>query len=435
MPPPPTPHTRPSPLVSTPPRALSGPRNTPVRKSSSSRNIGKSRPPSLSSIATPDPAVLLRNNLTDSRTNNTEGTDAAKFDPIEFLNKYYSTEQQLTSQLPSLHDAVIARRDSLNDTIATALQHQSETAERTRRQVQDAKASIIELEKRILNVKVKAGLSERAVQEITANLQRLDGAKQQLQTTITTLKRLHTLVHAVEQLRLVTLEEPIPDFTSASHVVEVIGELMEHFTAFTNKVPHMRMLVGQVRNYKLTLRAGVVRGFRIVVFGVRRTRELEGWKKSPDDDDEDDMDVSENAVVFDVPALQGGTKFIEALGEEPRKRFIHDFCQDLLGEYLKKFDPPNHKPEKRINSFKAAAVAEPENTQSGLDHIDKRFAWFMQTPIKIVSDRFPGVFPAHWNLHVCLASMFLRLVGALFVVTIVCLIHRIADKGPYSGSP
>ena len=405
MPPPNTPQTKGN-------AASSAPKQTPVvsgrvpARTPSSRSIGKTRPPSLSSL-TPDPSLLL-NSLSDFQK------DDGTFDPIEFLNKHYTSEKQLSQQLPSLQDAVTTRMGVLNDRISNALQHHSETADSTRRHVQDAKASVIELEKRVLLVQQKAALSETAVREITADMKRLDGAKQHVQRTITKLKRLHMLVHAVEQLRTLSQQQTETNaMADASHVVEAIGELLQHFEAYTHKVQHMRVLKSKVEEYKATLRKSVVRGFRVVVFGARKTRELEGATIREDEEEEDVAD--EGTTVLDVPALQGGTKFIEALGEEQRKRFIHDFCQDLLGDYVKKFEPPSHKPEKRVSSFKAAANPEPENIQSSLDHIDKRYAWFMQNPLKIVRDRFPGVFPSHWNLEVSLTDMFLRLVSNTFV--------------------
>ena len=127
----------------------------------------------------------------------------------------------------------------LDDRISNALQRQSETADLTRRHVQDSKASVEALINRIHLVQEKASQSEVAVQEITRDMKRMDLAKKHLQRTITTLKRLHMLIHAVEQLRLACLEEPFPDYKSASHLVDATRLLLKHFDAYTNKVEPM----------------------------------------------------------------------------------------------------------------------------------------------------------------------------------------------------
>jgi hypothetical protein len=67
---------------------------------------------------------------------NMSSSSAPAFDPIDFLNKNYTTETTLVAQLPSLRDAVSTRMQRLDDRISNALQRQSETADATRRNVQ-----------------------------------------------------------------------------------------------------------------------------------------------------------------------------------------------------------------------------------------------------------------------------------------------------------
>lgn len=391
MAPPTTPMTPPAPKR-TPSR-----RATPPSRTSSRSQAIKSLPPLPLSQ---DPAALLKT-IKDARS--PDGT----FDPIAFLNKHYGTEQSLSQQLPNLREAVNARMNILNTSISDAMQRQSETAETTRKAVRDAKSSVMELERRILQVKEKANHSESAVLEITKDMKRLDCAKQHLQRTITALKQLHMLVHAVEQLRLNSIEQK--DYKNASHLVQAIAQLSQHFEAYENKVEQMKLLSGKVKEYKEALRKSLVTSYRVTAFGHTTAMVLDGTQLPKSEDDQDDNDDQHDDGAPDIELLKGGTMYIDALGESYRKRFIHEFCQDLLGEYLKKFEPPDRKPEKRVSSFKAAQM-EPENVQAGLDHIDKRLAWFQEVPLKIVKNRFPEVFPSHWNLQASLANMFLQLV-------------------------
>jgi vacuolar protein sorting-associated protein 53 len=376
----------------------------------------KSIPPLTLPLAK-DPAALL--DTLDHNRRTVANRDGSKnlepFDPIEFLNKHYETEQSLAAQLPALRDSVSSRMQVLNDRISNALQRQSETADSTRRHVQDAQASVMALERRILQVKEKAMESERAVLEITADMKRLDCAKRHLQRTITTLKRLHMLVHAVEQLRLTVHEQPYPDYKNASHLVDAITQLLQHFEAYTSKVQPMRVLSNKVTEYQESLRRSLVSGFRVVAFGRSKAMQIEG-KASPGDDDEVERGREE---PMSVSVLKGGVAFVNSLGEANRRRFIHEFCQDLMGDYMKEFEPPNHassnnKPEKRVSSFKVVVdvKVEPENVHASLDQVEKRFSWFLNGPLNTINAKFPGVFPVEWQLQTSLASMFLQLVSS-----------------------
>ena len=377
---------------------------SPLRARSSSRSSASFTSP-VPSVAF-DPDVLL-DSIDCNRSLNNEAVTS--FDPIEFLNKHFETEQSLAQNLPPLRDAVGSRIQVLNDRISNALQRQSETAESTRRHVQDAKSSVLEMERRILQVKEKASQSERAVLEITADMKRLDCAKRHLQRTITTLKQLHMLVHAVEQLRISVQERPFPDYKTASHLVDAITQLFQHFHAYTAKVQPMRILSTKVLEYQESLRQSLVTGFRVVAFGYVHAMRLEGKVIS---EDEEDVDLP-GRNVMPVPVLQGGVLLIDSLGDDCRVRFIHDFCQDLLGDYLREFEPPNRtaKPTPRVSSFKAAEQkSEGENAQASLDHVDKRFTWFLNGPLQLINGKFPAVFPSQWNLQATLSSIFLQLV-------------------------
>ena len=267
-------------------------------------------------------------------------------DPIDFINQHYSTESLLVAQLPEIRDAISERMNRLDDRISNALQRQSESAEATQKHVQDAKCNVASLEKRIRQVQAKASQSEKTVREITKDMKRLDCAKRHLQRTITTLKRLHMLIHAVEGLRQACLLQPHPDYKSASHLVDATRLLLKHFDAYTHKVEPMRLLSNKVGDLQGELKFRLVRGFRIVGFGVEKTREMEAKKSStlrslvdPDEDPfvqagkqpkEDDESSSGGHNVPDIQApimmtpntMAGGISLIDALGKEARIQFM-----------------------------------------------------------------------------------------------------------------
>ena len=110
---------------------------------------GRTANPSIAS--NPDRLLDAFDNFVASNRSN--GTEP---DPIDFLNQHYSSEQQVVAQLPSIREAISDRMDRLDERISSALQRQSESADITQQNVQDAKVSVENLEKRIRLVQEKA---------------------------------------------------------------------------------------------------------------------------------------------------------------------------------------------------------------------------------------------------------------------------------------
>ena len=324
-------------------------------------------------------------------------------DPVDFLNRHYTTESVLQSQLIPLRTAVEERIESLEDRISHALQRQSETADTTKRHVQDAKASVVSLERRIRLVQEKASQSERAVLEITKDMKRLDCAKRHLQRTITTLKRLLMLVHAVEQLRLACLLKPFPDYKSASHLVDATRLLLKHFEAYTLKVEPMRLLEIKVIDLQLDLKKGLARGFRIVGFGMVKALEMEGVTNS-------DASSSEGGVAIMNPQVMAdGTLLVDSLGEDSRQAFLKTICDDHLLSYKTLF-APQAAPTKKVkpqHSFKIQDEIIEEKPAYALEQVERRFAWFRRL-LREMDERFPGVFPHYWNFQFVLTKHFLK---------------------------
>jgi hypothetical protein len=305
------------------------------------------------------------------------------------------------------------------------MQRQSETAESTRRHVREARSSVVELEQRVRQVKEKASQSEIAVLEITKDMKRLDCAKRHLQRTITTLKQLHMLVHAVEQLRNACQAEPYPDYPAAAQLVDATRLLLAHFDGYAHKVDQMRMLSQRVSDLQRDLRASLVRGFRIVAFGTKKARDMEGGKTPPkqagsllldgDVHDEDDLEHDDGAAPLMTPdVMKGGVQLVDALGDDARAQFVHGFCQDQLSDYSKEFEPPQVEPKseaKRVSSFKVQETKEDDRARARLDHVEERFVWFREVLLR-VDRKFPKVFPTEWNLQASLARHFLQLVSA-----------------------
>lgn len=366
-----------------------------------------------------------------AKVGNASSSSSSSLDPIDFLNRHYTTESALVAQLPPLRNAVAERIETLDERISNALQRQSETAEATRRHVRDAKVSVDSLERRIRLVQEKASQSERAVLEITKDMKRLDCAKRHLQRTITTLKRLHMLVHAVEQLRLACLQKPFPDYKSASHLVDATRLLLKHFDAYTSKVEPMRLLGQKVMGLQYELRKGLIRAFRVVGFGITKTLELEENSSSLSPQKkptspllptaslgvDEDRDENEPTIMTMTPnVLADGTLLLDALGAESRSNFVKKICEDHLGSYNAVFcpAPSESKTPSSRTSFKisSSSPSTEDKPPQSLDQVERRFAWYRHL-LREVEEKFPEVFPPYWNFHYSLTRYFLEQVSDL----------------------
>lgn len=402
---------------------------------------GSQRPSQIhagSSSNSPDPFALLDGLAAQRASSSSSSSETASaFDPVDFLNQNYRSEALITAQLPRLRDAVSQRIDHLDDQIAQTLIRQSETAPNTRQHIQDATAAIQTLEHKIRLVQEKAAQSENAVLSITADMKVLDHVKTHLQRCITTLKQLHMLVHATEELRQTSLvEKGFCDYGKASQLVQAIRLLLTHFAAAQQaRVLPLRQLATLVQTLQNGMHASFKHGFRTVAFGPIKTKVLEETKsggakptprrtvKAADDDDDaasddEEEEEEEKEILMPERVLQGGIKFMEALGDTVWVQFRHEFCLDCLSDYSTLFEPPSNEPPKeeptkRISSFKKkVAPEESENTEppaGRLENIEERFHWFRQEVLqKVIQDKFSDVFPVSWQIEATLARLFLK---------------------------
>jgi hypothetical protein len=376
----------------------------------------------------PDPFALLDSLTAQHASSSTSSTQqSSAFDPVDLINQHYRTEALITAHLPRLREAVSQRIDHLDDQIAHTLIRQSETAASTRQHVQDATTAIRTLEHKIRLVQEKAGQSEQAVLSITADMKVLDHVKTHLQRCITTLKRLHMLVHATEELRQTTMvEEGFCDYDKASQLVQAIKLLLTHFAAAQQaRVLPLRQLATLASSLQEGMHTSLKHGFRVVAFGSQKTKLLEETKvgrptpqiKATSSEDEEDGEDEETEVLMPASVLQGGIKFMEALGEPAWVQFRHEFCLDSLGEYGRLFEPPSNvpkeEPQRRVSSFKkkmATDDAETDEPAAGrLENIEERFHWFRQEVLlKVVQEKFADVFPVTWQIEATLARLFLK---------------------------
>ena len=367
-----------------------------------------------------------------------------EFDPIEFLNRHYHTEQQLVSAIPGLRAAISARLSDLDDDLSTTLRHQAALAPSLARDVVHARHAVSGLAQRVLRVRDRAKKSEEAVLEITRDMKRLDYAKRHLQRTITALRRLHMLLHAAEQLRMaamVTEQQPIPRYRAAAHLVDATRELLGHFEGYFASVPKMRQVRDAIGVIKGQLWEGIVNLFREVGFPPTSSEDNNsGGDGRPQGDASLIMGGATEEFRPAMPSssmvqttLADACLVIEALGPKSQERFITDFVKDHLREYDELYNPmgattttTTTKKKKKIMdgnggggssgptpSFKkdnddTTSTSTNNNSSNwSLDTVENRFAWY-RLKLRDIQLKFANVFPSHWNIHYRLTSAFLE---------------------------
>jgi len=375
--------------------------------------------------------------------NSTKNSTSDAFDPIDFLNHHYKTEASLINALPNLRSTITKRLTILDDSISSTIQKQSDLADLTLSDVTRAKRAVHQLHQRVTTVQMKARQSEQAVQEITREMKRLDYAKKHLSKTITALKRLHMLLHAVKQLRhSVRVCDP-PDYKNAVNLVDAVQLLLGNFRGYMDSVEKMRLLKDDVEQMRVDLNDGIVLAFRVAGFGSSDA--LEKMEK----DDKKKKKISKGGVLAMEKIMAAGAKeqqhqtsrhnsmiplppsslndachVLDALGSSKRKEFIKLFCTDHLEPYVHLFHPKNNtsaggaantaqkpsfkiilSPENKDKDEKENSALSNPNAAS-LDQIERRYAWYRRM-LRELDETFPKVFPKYWNMEYHMTHAFL----------------------------
>lgn len=412
------------------------------------------------------PAVNTSNDdpRTTSSTNTNNNTNVASaFDPIEFLNQYYTTESSLVEHFPRLRQSVQDRITALDDSISNAIQRQAERGDKTSQDVARAKASIRTLHQRIQLIQSKAATSEETVLEITRDMKRLDCAKRHLQQTITALKRLHMLLYAVDQLVDCVSERPIPKFQEAAHLIDATRLLLRHFDGYQS-IPQITSIFQMVSTQRKRLEEYIFHAFRLgttdhpsskgssstastslgdgVELQISRSKDapsaiasakplsplearelaLSGvtlpeqqdsqQEKLEPNNNEEESEEEEEEEEFTLPltpldptSLYHACMAIDALGQDIRTKLIHEFCSDQLEPYQLIFKPKHHPKTKRTATT-SSSVATKEEDPTSLDQVERRFAWYRRL-LRSIEEAFDKVFPPHWKVQYQLTTIFL----------------------------
>ena len=183
--------------------------------------------------------------------------DKANFDAIAYINERFPTEESL-KEVDTYLVAVRSQIAALDEEISATVQAQSSAGELATREIAGSEAAIRELFTLVSEIKHKASVSEKTVQEICYDIKRLDCAKTHLQSTITSLKRLQMLLTATQQLEI-WRELPLRE---VANMLEAVSAIMVHFEKYTETIPKIADIKARINTIREELKRHVQASFQ-----------------------------------------------------------------------------------------------------------------------------------------------------------------------------
>eukprot|EP00241_Pyramimonas_parkeae_P017643 CAMPEP_0114299464 /NCGR_PEP_ID=MMETSP0059-20121206/12989_1 /TAXON_ID=36894 /ORGANISM="Pyramimonas parkeae, Strain CCMP726" /LENGTH=843 /DNA_ID=CAMNT_0001421941 /DNA_START=19 /DNA_END=2550 /DNA_ORIENTATION=+ len=201
-------------------------------------------------------AISAAVDLKSSMNGTADPFDDPELDPVDFVNRIFPSEQQLSGLEPMLQNLRLRIRRVDGD-ILDAVRQQSSSGHRAKQDLDHAKTAIQDLFSRIRDIQAKAEQSELMVQEICRDIKKLDYAKRNLTATITVLRRLAMLVSAVDQLESMASKRR---YKEAANMLEAVNQLSTHFDSF-HTIPKICEMRGKIDTIKLMLRSSLFKDF------------------------------------------------------------------------------------------------------------------------------------------------------------------------------
>eukprot|EP00041_Stephanoeca_diplocostata_P000373 m.14441 g.14441 ORF g.14441 m.14441 type:complete len:903 (-) comp10450_c0_seq1:269-2977(-) len=289
----------------------------------------------------------------------TDPLDDPNFDTVKHINSLFPNEQSL-SKLEGFMTKLRQKIRNIDGNIQNSIRGQSVT-DASSETLKDAQAGMADLFARIRDIRSKAEVSERMVQEITRDIRSLDHAKKNLTSSITTLNHLKMLVGGVDSLQMLADNRQYRD---AANVLSAMLNVLEHFEKY-KEIGRIQQLSKRVEKIKLQLSQQINAEFR------------KAFRRPDPDRHTCDMDqLSEACAVLNV------------LEQEEQDRFRAWFVNLQLRDYRDVFN---------VNEEAA-----------WIDKIDRRFAWLKRN-LASYKENCTGIFPSEWHLSEVITERFLEI--------------------------
>lgn len=273
--------------------------------------------------------------------------DVTDFDPIEYINTLFPTEQSLASVDDTLN-RMRTRINVLDNEIRTTVREQAESGHDGRQSLEDAQSTIEELFKRISNIKEKAEHSEMMVKKITGDIKQMDIAKKHLTDSIRTLEKLRLLVINLEEIdRNMRMRQ----YAQVASQLKGADDVVEEFKKYQT-IPQIKYLIDRLSSMKHDLAAQIKVDFE-KAFSIRGTA---GGAKA---------ELHDACLVLDV------------VNQTAKEELIKWFIKMQLTDYDMLFHES----------------LEP----SWLDKVDRRYSW-MKRSLLNYEEECAAIFPLDWYM-------------------------------------
>lgn len=280
--------------------------------------------------------------------------DAVDFDPVEFLNERFPSEQDLEG-LDGFLSGIQHSIQSTELEITAAIKSGALGSEKASSGVLLAEQALQDLVDKIDSVSRKAAESEGMVREICRDVKQLDCAKKNLTLTFAALKRLHMLVSAVDQLSSMTNHR---QYAECSRLLIAIADFFQYFAEFKD-IPKIEALKVSVEESKRLLEESIIEDFKRFSMS------------------------SEKLETEALENLQAACVVIDVLGEHAAKSLAEWISKKQLEAFVMIFDVPS----------------EPIH----FENFEKRYSWLRRQLQKLMTS-FGPIFPKSWNIpgRICL---------------------------------
>ena len=277
----------------------------------------------------------------------------ADFDPVAYINQQFPDEASL-SNLDTFVVAVSSKMAIVESEISQTVQLHSLQRHQTSHDISQALSQVQDLSEKLSNIRTKASDSEQMVEEICADIKRLDLAKTHLQTSITTLKRLQMLMMAVNKLESLSETD---QRRATAEILDAVGVLMLNFENYST-VPIIFELRDRVMLTQSRLKKQVMNTFG----DIGALSDGSGLAGAAD------------AQLFKTH-LTDSCALLDSLGVDSRTDILENFVKAQLQPYEKLFGEGK--------------------THFVLEQVERRWAWFKRM-LKNIDDTYHTIFPAHW---------------------------------------
>ncbi|CAF0901919.1 unnamed protein product [Rotaria sordida] len=289
----------------------------------------------------------------------TDEIDRVDFNPVDYINQLFPTEQSLAN-IDEVIGSVKSKIRSLDSDIRLTIRGHSDTEIDEHKALEEAQNSILLLFQQMREIKDKADKSEEMVKEITRDIKQLDVAKKNLTTSITTLNHLQMLIEGIDKIEVAIKKKSYGDI---AYLLHPVISVLEHFQPYIN-IPQIQELSTNVKE----LTAQII---------VQVRKECEDAFNGPNA-----RNFTPNQHFSDV------CKIIDVIDPRLRLEVINWFLKTHLSEYTILFQESQEL--------------------AWLDKIDRRYAWLKRALVEY-DEKYSRIFPVHWEMAERLTVEFCRI--------------------------